>query len=136
MSVVAGVGTAAGAEVLTGARPAGGRAFPKTKKALVVAVTLFALAALIPALIPASEAPNAEHYYSAGSMVDQSGAAPAGKPAAPQMSEEEALDAYAKLPLSFVPNEGQTAEAVRYYAQGAGYGFFFTSGGAMLSFAD
>ena len=56
---------------------------------------------------------------------------------APQMSEEEALKAYGKLPLSFIPNEGQaTDEAVRYYAQGAGYGFFFTKGGAMLSLAD
>jgi hypothetical protein len=36
------------------------------------------------------------------------------------------LDVYGKLPLSFVPNEGQTDKAVRYYAQGAGYGFFFT----------
>ena len=52
------------------------------------------------------------------------------------MSKEEALDAYEKLPLSFVANEGQTNEAVRYYAQGAGYGFFFTQGGATLSFAD
>ena len=32
-----------------------------------------------------------------------------------------ALNAYKKLPLSFVPNESQTDEAVRYYAQGAGY---------------
>jgi hypothetical protein len=52
------------------------------------------------------------------------------------MSEKEALDAYAKLPLSFVPNEGQTDKAVRYYAQGAGYGFFFTHKGATLSFAE
>ena len=52
------------------------------------------------------------------------------------MSEKEALDAYGKLPLSFVPNEGQTDKAVRYYAQGAGYGFFFTKEGAMLSFAE
>ncbi len=52
------------------------------------------------------------------------------------MSDEEALEAYGKLPLSFVPNEGQTDEAVRYYAQGAGYGFYFTKGGATLSFAE
>ena len=52
------------------------------------------------------------------------------------MSEKEALDAYGKLPLSFIPNEGQTDEAVRYYAQGAGYGFFFTKEGATLSFAE
>jgi hypothetical protein len=55
---------------------------------------------------------------------------------APQMSEQEALDAYGKLPLSFIPNEGQSDKAVRYYAQGAGYGFFFTHKGATLSFAD
>jgi hypothetical protein len=107
------------------------------KRALVVAVALLALAALI----SASEAPNnAEHYsFSAGSSThDQSGAgAPAGKSAAPRMSERMALEAYTKLPLSFVPNEGQSEdEAVRYYAQGAGYGFFFTQGGATLSFAD
>jgi hypothetical protein len=52
------------------------------------------------------------------------------------MSEEEALDAYNKLPLSFIPNEDQTDEAVRYYAQGAGYGFFFSPKGATLSFAE
>jgi hypothetical protein len=52
------------------------------------------------------------------------------------MSEREALDAYGKLPLSFIPNEGQTDKAVRYYAQGAGYGFFFTHKGVMLSFAE
>jgi hypothetical protein len=38
-----------------------------------------------------------------------------------QMSESKALNAYKKLPLSFIPNECQTDEAVRYYAQGAGY---------------
>jgi hypothetical protein len=51
------------------------------------------------------------------------------------MSEKEALDAYEKLPLSFIPNEGQTDKAVRYYAQGAGYGFF-SHKEATLSFAN
>src|SRR5215204_3288946 len=131
MSIVAGVGKAAGAEVpTTGARPTG-RAFPKTKRALVAAVALLLALATFAALIPASQAPNAGHsYYSAASTDSQSGAAPQ------HMSEREALDAYGKLPLSFVPNEGQTDKAVRYYAQGAGYGFFFTEGGAMLSFAE
>jgi hypothetical protein len=124
--------TTAGAEVLRGARPARGRAFPGKKKALVVvAVALLALLAAFAALIAASQVPNADHHSSAGSTQDQSRAA------APQMSEKEALDAYGKLPLSFIANEGQsTDEAVRYYAQGAGYGFFFTKGGAMLSFAE
>src|SRR5918994_6016015 len=123
------VGTAAaGGEVLRGSRPARGRAFSGKKKALVVVAV--ALLAAFAALIAASKAPNADHHSSAGSTQDQSRAA------APQMSEKEALDAYGKLPLAFVPNEGQTDEAVRYYAQGAGYGFFFTKEGARLSFAD
>src|SRR5918997_1782463 len=138
MSVVASVGkAAAGTEVLRGARPARGRALPTAKKALV-AVTLLALAAFA-TLIPASEVSNAEHSYSVGSTADQAGAAaaPVSQVVAPQMSEEEALDAYGKLPLSFISNEGQTTEeAVRYSAQGAGYGFSFTKGGAMLSFAN
>src|SRR5829696_7399649 len=123
-------GTAAGAEVLRGARPARGRASPGKKALVVVAVALLALLAAFATLIAASKAPNADHHSSAGSTQDQSRAA------APQMSEKEALNAYKKLPLSFIPNEGQTEEAVRYYAQGAGYGFFFTPRGARLSFAD
>jgi hypothetical protein len=136
MSVVAGVAKAvAGTKVLTGRRPAG-RTSPRTKRALVVAVALLALLALA-AMISASQAPSAEHS-STGSTDYQpeAVAAPVTEPAAPQMSEREALDAYEKLPLSFVPNEGQTEEAVRYYAQGAGYGFFFTKKGARLSFAE
>ncbi len=98
-------------------------------------MALLALVAL-GALISASQGTNAEHY-SVGSKDSQSGAAaPGSEPAAPHMSESEALDAYGKLPLSFIPNEGQTDKAVRYYAQGAGYGFFFTKEGAMLSFAE
>jgi hypothetical protein len=143
MSVVAGLGKAAAAGVLRGTRPARGRAFPKTKQAsVVVAVALLALIAFA-TLSAASQAPNAKHsYYSAASSTpDRSGAAApvSSEPqaAAPRMSEQEALDAYEKLPLSFIPNEGQSEdEAVRYYAQGAGYGFFFTRGGATLSFAD
>jgi hypothetical protein len=128
--------SAAGAEVLRDARPARGRGFPG-KRALV-AVALLALLAAFATLISAFQVPSAEHS-SVGSKGYQAGtaAAPVSEPrAAPQMSEEEALDAYGKLPLSFIPNEGQTDKAVRYYAQGAGYGFFFTHDGAMLSFAE
>ncbi|WP_217697922.1 Ig-like domain-containing protein, partial [Sinomonas mesophila] len=49
------------------------------------------------------------------------------------MSTDSALEAYGKLPLSFVANAGQTDEGVRYYAQGAGFGFFFTEDKAVLS---
>ncbi|HSK86666.1 MAG TPA: hypothetical protein VK902_25160 [Rubrobacter sp.] len=62
-------------KVLTGTRPAG-RAFPRTKRALVVAVALLALAAFA-TMIPAAEAPNANHYYSAAeSTAGQSVAGP------------------------------------------------------------
>ena len=104
----------------------------------MVAVALLALAAFA-ALIPGSQAPSAEHYSSPATTNSQLAAeavVPVSEPAAPKMSEQEALDAYGKLPLSFIPNEGQTDKAVRYYAQGAGYGFFFTPKGAMLSFAE
>jgi hypothetical protein len=135
MSVIAGVARAAGAKVLTGRRPTTWVFPKKTKWTLVVmALVLLALVAFS-ALIPASETPNTEHY-SVGSKDSQSGASPLSEPGAPRMSEEAAIDAYGKLPLSFIPNEGQTEEAVRYYAQGAGYGFFFTKEGARLSFAD
>jgi hypothetical protein len=122
--------------VAAGARPTR-KAFPKTKGTLVVAVALLAFAAF---MIPASEARNVEHsYVAARSTPDQSGTASpvSSEPqSAPPMSGKEALDAYGKLPLSFIPNEGQTNETVRYYAQGAGYGFFFTHKGATLSFAE
>jgi hypothetical protein len=136
MSVIAGVAKAAGAKVLTGTRP-NPRVFPTTVRTLVLmALALLALVAFA-AMLAASQAPSAEHL-SVGSNDSKSGAAaPVSEPGAvPQMSDEEALDAYGKLPLSFIPNEGQTDKAVRYYAQGAGYGFFFTPGGAMLSFAE
>jgi hypothetical protein len=55
-------------------------------------------------------------------------------PASP--AEQELLDAHARLPLSFVPNSGQADDTVRYYAQGAGYGFYFTPGGPILSFTE
>jgi hypothetical protein len=109
---------------------------------VVVAVALLLALIAFATLIPASQAPNAKHsYYSASSTPDRSAAAApvSSEPqaAAPQhMSEKEALAAYGKLPLPFIPNEGQTDKAVRYYAQGAGYGFFFTHRGAALSFAE
>jgi hypothetical protein len=134
MSAIAGVARAAGAKVLTGRTPAR-KVLPTTKGTLVVmALALLALATLI----SASDSVNVEHSPAASSTNSEAAAAPVSQPAAaPQMSEEAAIDAYGKLPLSFIPNEGQiTEEAVRYYAQGAGYGFFFTKEGAMLSFAE
>ena len=62
MSVVAGIGkAAAGAKVLTGTTPTT-RAFPKSKWMMVIALALLTLLTLA-VVIPASQAPNAEHYY-------------------------------------------------------------------------
>jgi hypothetical protein len=56
---------------------------------------------------------------------------------APQPTDEQVIEAYGKLPLNFVPNQGQVGEEqVRYHVQGAGFGFFFTPTGAMLSFVE
>lgn len=45
-------------------------------------------------------------------------------------------DAYSRLPLSFVENHGQTDERVRYLAQGARYGFFFTPDSLKMSLLE
>jgi hypothetical protein len=44
-----------------------------------------------------------------------------------------ALEAYARLPLSFVPNRGQTDRRVAFMASGAGYRAFLTRSGAVLA---
>ena len=53
--------------------------------------------------------------------------------ALPAGAKRRAADAYAKLPLAFTPNAGQTDHSVRYYAQGAGYTFYFTDHKAVLA---
>ena len=138
MSVISGLAKAASVKVITETRPAR-IALSRTKRTLVgMAIALLAVVTFA-ALTFTSQAPNAEDY-SAASTNSQSGTeaeALVSEPTAvSQMSEQEALDAYGKLPLSFIPNKGQTDEAVRYYAQGAGYGFFFTKESATLSFAE
>ena len=46
-------------------------------------------------------------------------------PAFSPFDEARISQAYATLPLAFTPNAGQSADGVRYLAQGAGYGFYF-----------
>jgi beta-propeller repeat-containing protein len=48
-------------------------------------------------------------------------------------TQSDAAEAYGKLPLSFVQNAGQVDRAVRYYAQGAGYSFYFARHKAVLA---
>jgi Beta-propeller repeat len=47
--------------------------------------------------------------------------------------ERRVTEAYAQLPLAFIPNAGQTDPSVRYYAQGAGYTFYFADHKAVLA---
>ena len=61
-----------------------------------------------------------------------------GQPPAAPLSgaaRREALGDHAALPLAFTPNAGQSDSRVRYSAQGAGFGFFFTDRGLTLSFS-
>src|ERR687895_668519 len=48
---------------------------------------------------------------------------------------QAAADAYGQLPVSFVPNAGQTDPSVRYTAQAGGASFWFTATEAGFSFA-
>jgi hypothetical protein len=49
-------------------------------------------------------------------------------------AERQALEAYGKLPLSFVPNAGQTNASIRLYAQGSGFRFAFRREEALFAF--
>ena len=46
------------------------------------------------------------------------------------------LDAYARLPIAFVENRGQTDRQVRYYAEGPRYSFYLTQQAIVLSFLN
>jgi hypothetical protein len=58
----------------------------------------------------------------------------AGTPALTEQ-QQQAANAYSKLPVSFVENQGQTDPSVRYYAQGNRYAFYMTPSSVMLTFA-
>lgn len=42
-------------------------------------------------------------------------------------------DAYGKLPLYFIQNDGQTDEGVKFYERGRGHSMYFTKRGVYLS---
>ena len=50
-------------------------------------------------------------------------------------TKQQALDAYGKLPLAFVPNAGQTDARVRFEAQAGAASFFFTPRAVVFSLA-
>ncbi len=59
---------------------------------------------------------------------------PATRAATMERSQTEALRAYAKLPLAFVENRGQTDARVKFYAQAAHAAFYLTRDQIVLSF--
>jgi hypothetical protein len=69
----------------------------------------------------------------AGALMALALASASSGPTTTGAAEAEARDAYGKLPLSFIPNRGQTDERVRYYAQVPGLGFYLTDDKAVLS---
>ena len=99
----------------------GGRHWPGFIVGLVV-LALLAVASVV--LTPTAWTPTAAGV-AGGREAVPAGPAPAGLSPA---GSGQALDAYGKLPLSFVPNAGQLDRSVRYSAQGAGFSFFFTAG--------
>ncbi|MBC8254544.1 MAG: SBBP repeat-containing protein [Ardenticatenia bacterium] len=50
----------------------------------------------------------------------------------PEATRQQLWDAYGKLPVSFVANQGQTGGQVRFLSRGSGYGLFLTSSEAVL----
>ncbi len=71
---------------------------------------------------------GAEHVLQGGQVIHQlrkadAGAVPAAKPAV----------LYAKLPLSFEANQGQTDARVKFLSRGRGYSLFLTGDEAVLA---
>jgi hypothetical protein len=62
---------------------------------------------------------------------DASGLQPSSKAPA----DRAVVQSYGKLPLSFEPNRGQTAQSVKFLARGSGYTLFLTNQEAVLSLA-
>jgi hypothetical protein len=94
---------------------------------------IVALALLALALASASTYPTGlerQGAFPQSTLAHQSGSAAALS----QTARQRALDAYGKLPLSFVPNAGQSDPSVRYSAQAAGLGVYFTNDKAVLAF--
>jgi hypothetical protein len=104
---------------------------------LLCSLVAFGLIALATAL---QGAPWASRGSGEALLRAETNAFPAGAPrptAGPgsQKAREDAASAYRKLPLSFIPNEGQIDKGVRFYAQGPHHAFYFTRREAVLSFA-
>jgi hypothetical protein len=102
-----------------------------TMTGLLATVLAAALLATTIAIVATRPSPLALEALTAPKATIASEGAGAALPA---QTKQRATDAYGKLPLSFIPNRGQTNEQVRYYARASGAGFYFTRTKAMLAF--
>jgi hypothetical protein len=85
---------------------------------------------------PATSTPEAPVSATRPTITPRPASFPAASKAigVPATTRGKVLDAYRKLPLSFIPNTGQTDATVRYYAQGDRFGLYFTANEVVLSF--
>jgi Beta-propeller repeat len=67
-------------------------------------------------------------------IADGAPATSEGSSRLPGEARQRLLDSYGTLPLSFVPNVGQSDHRVRYFAQGNGFGAYLTPDEIALSF--
>jgi len=86
---------------------------------------------------PASSAPPPTDSQPASSAsTGDSGAPSSGPGLSAQAASPRSLAAnYAKTPMQFEPNRGQTAADVKFLARGTGYSFFLTGSSAVMSLA-
>src|SRR5262249_52097702 len=68
-------------------------------------------------------------------LVAQPGGGPAYHHRLSSAERQRVASAYARLPLSFEENRGQSDPRVRFLVRGPGYGLFLTSQGPVLSLA-
>jgi hypothetical protein len=107
------------------------------RKSVVPAVVVIGVLAIAAALLdgdhPATGSDTAGQTVTGRPTLAQ-GSAPREKSRQSLMDHRGVLDAYAKLPIAFVENRGQTNRQVRYFAQGPHYSFFLTPDEVVLSF--
>ena len=94
-----------------------------------------AYAGLFPpdARIPRAGAPTPEQFTDEQTPAGEEVADPSTQDARASTSISGIL---ARLPLSFIPNEGQVDGQARFYAQAGGHSVWFTAGGVTLSLPD
>jgi hypothetical protein len=104
---------------------------PRSNRPFMPARAILAIIA-VATIIGAASSPAAARRADASNGAT-GGAAPAV--AAHDSKDAQILEAYAKLPVSFVENRGQTDARVRYYAQGNRFAFYLTREEVVFSFA-